>query len=312
MARVFFQRSASVYRKVRGEVIRRVQMSLQDAGASPGDLDGIYGGNTETALKTYQSTHSLQVTGKLTDETWSQLMGPTPPAIRDRCLQLTADFEGHGFQKVAGNFDGAGLTWGIIGFILQNGELQGILNEIRQDYPQIFEQAFGGLKDKMIEVLGQSLSQQMAWANGISIGSVKYKIEQPWADAFAALGASSEVQAIQLKKVDEYWDIAARDAHRFNLGSEMGIALCFDIAVQNGGIDFGDEEHRIQQWIRDNPGVSERDLRLCIADVVAESSKPKYIEDVRKRKRTVASGDGQVHGAPYATRDWGIAEDAWA
>jgi hypothetical protein len=91
----------------------------------------------------------------------------------------------------------------------------------------------------------------------------------------------------------------------------MGIALCFDIAVQNGGIDSDTEERRITRWLEDNPGASERDRRVRIADVVAENAKAQYVEDVRARKRTIATGEGEVHGARYATSDWGIAEHPW-
>jgi hypothetical protein len=52
------------------------------------------------------------------------VMNQRVPAVFDRSLQLTAAFEGHGFTKLEGNFDGAGLTWGIIGFTWSNNQLQ--------------------------------------------------------------------------------------------------------------------------------------------------------------------------------------------
>ena len=311
MAKVYFRRAASGYRAVRGEVIRRVQVALKTAGSDLGEIDGIYGNDTETALKDFERNQGFSADGNITDETWGKLMAEAPPAIFDRCLQLTADFEGQGFQKLVGNFDGAGLTWGIIGFTLQHGEVQRILTEAQQTYPNLFEEAFGDLKDEIIRVLGQSRSEQLGWADGISIGSSKYRVEERWGQAFAALGTFPEVQAIQLRRVKKYWDIAVRDAERFGLETELGISLCFDIAVQNGGIDSDTEEPRIRRWLADNPAASERDRCIHIADVVAENSRPEYVEDVRQRKRTVATGDGQVHGARYASRDWGIAEDSW-
>ena len=114
------------------------------------------------------------------------------------------------------------------------------------------------------------------------------------------------MQDIQLRRVKKYWNTGDRDAGRFHLKTEAGIALCFDIAVQNGGIDNDTEARRITTWIKDNPGASERELLIRIADVVAENSRPQYVEDVRKRKRTIGTGDGEVHGARYATRDWGL------
>lgn len=140
---------------------------------------------------------------------------------------------------------------------------------------------------------------------------MKVRVQEAWERAFGALGNDSRVQEIQLRRVNKYWDRAGRDAARFQLKTEAGIALCFDIAVQNGGIDNDIEARRILTWINDNPGASERDLLARIADVVAENSRTQYVEDVRKRKRTIAKGDGEVHGARYATRDWGISEVAF-
>ena len=308
MARVFLQRAASGYRVVRGEVVRRLQLKLEAAGVNTGPVDGIFGSDTESALKSFQISNGLQTNGKLTDETWTKLMQLPPPPVFDRCLQLTADFEGHGFQTIAGNFDGAGLTWGIIGYTLQHREIQKILTEVQQQFQPRLDSAFGNLKNTLLIQLGKTLPEQLEWANSISIGSNKVRIEEPWERAFAALGTYPEVQAIQLRRVNDYWDTAKRDTTRFHLRSESGIALCFDIAVQNGGIDNGTEARRISTWINDNPGVSERDLLVRIADVVAENSRPQYVEDVRKRKRTIAKGDGEVHAARYATRDWGISE----
>jgi hypothetical protein len=138
----------------------------------------------------------------------------------------------------------------------------------------------------------------------------KYRVERPWEKAFDILGTFPALQAIQLRRVNKYWDIALRDADRFGLKTEMGVALCFDIAVQNGGVGE-DEERRITRGLANLPGATERDKRVLIADVVAENSRPQYVEDVRQRKRTIATGDGMVHGARYATQDWGVAENAW-
>jgi len=247
MARLYFQRARGGYRAVRGEVVRQVQVELKAAGSNPGEIDGIYGGDTESALMDFQLRHGLEADGKITDEVWTRLMGAAPPAILDRCLQLTGDFEGHGFQKVAGNFDGAGLTWGIIGFTLLHGEIGRIMEEIRQNFPDLINEAFGDLAHELFEVLGKSRDEQIDWANGISIGSGKYRVERPWEKAFKTLGSFPDVQAVQLQRVRRYWDIALRDAERFGLTTERGIALCFDIAVQNGGI----ESYR-QVWCTDS------------------------------------------------------------
>jgi hypothetical protein len=305
MARIIFQRPASGYRSVRGELIKKVQQSLGEVYTDI--IDGIYGRNTEVALLTYQQQQGFSPTGKIDEETWQKLISPQLPSIQERCLQVTADFEGHGFTKIAGNFDGAGLTWGIIGFTLSNGELGKILKEIYEKHPSLMEEAFGSSLNELLTKLNRSLSEQVNWADRISSGSNKYKVREPWSTAFYKLGSYSEVQALQFEHTKRYWDIAFRDVQRFNLRTELGLALCFDIAVQNGGIDSAERE-RIQRTINATRPTTEQDVRVIIANVVAENSNRRWIEDVRKRKLTIATTRGEVHGAKYEIKTWGLDE----
>jgi hypothetical protein len=116
----------------------------------------------------------------------------------------------------------------------------------------LLDEAFGNLKAKLASVLSGSLAKQMQWAQDITIGRFGTKMLPEWAEAFSQLGDFPEVQAIQLNRVQRYWDIALRDADAFRLQSEIGISLCFDIAVQNGGVDTI-ETHRIRKKIQETP-----------------------------------------------------------
>lgn len=305
MPRIFFQRAPSGFRTVQGEVIKKMQQALKSGGFLQDKDDGIFGGNTETAVRGFQQQNQLPATGKVDDQTWQKLMSSAAPDLKQRCLQLTADFEGTGFTKAVGNFDGAGITWGIIGFTLSNGELGAVLKEIRTAHPAVFTAAFGDLESKIVSVLNSSHADQMAFANSISVGSSKMKILDVWAKAFEKLGSDPAAQEVQLKRTQNFFDIADRDVQRFNLLSELGFALCFDIAVQNGGIDQT-ERTRINNKIAQNHPATEQDVRIIIGNVVAENSKPAFIEDVRKRKLTIATSTGTVHGAKFAVKTWGL------
>jgi hypothetical protein len=292
---------------VQGEVVRRLQQTLRDGGFYHDTVDGVYGNQTELALLGFQQKSGLAQTGKIDEETWRRLTSTGAPDLRQRCLQLTADFEGTGFTKAVGNFDGAGLTWGIIGFTLSNGELTQLLKEIRSSLPAVFSAAFGDLTDRINHVLGAGHAEQMAFANSISVGSSKMKILDVWANAFERLGGDPAVQEIQLRHTQKFFDIAESDVERFGVENELGLALCFDIAVQNGGID-STEAARIRSKINQTPPTTQQDLRIIIANVVAENSRPKFIEDVRRRKLTMATGTGTVHGSRYGLKTWGLDE----
>lgn len=307
MQRIVFQRSPSGFRSPQGELIKRLQRTLHDKGFYNSIIDGDYGGKTEQALQAFQQSNNLPATGRVDDDTWRMLTNTDIPTLQERCLQLTGDFEGTGFTKIVGNFDGAGLTWGIIGFTLVHGELQRILARIKKEHPEVYAAAFGALAAEMDGVLKSSLSKQMLFANQISVGTRKVKVLDQWAAAFAALGSNPDVQAIQIENTGHYFDIAERDANRFQLKNELGFGLCFDIAVQNGGIDQT-ETSRIQQKLEQTLPTTEQDIRIIVANVVAENSNPRFIEDVRKRKMTFATGIGVVHESRYTIKSWGLDE----
>jgi peptidoglycan hydrolase-like protein with peptidoglycan-binding domain len=307
MDRIFFQRASSGFRAVQGELIVRIQRVLSDAGFYHDTIDGIYGGNMERALLEFQQQNNLSATGKIDESTWRLITQSDLPDLTQRMLQVTADFEGTGFTKAVGNFDGAGLTWGIIGFTLSNGELTKLLSEIKARHENVFTDAFGALTDEIVRVMNSSHPEQMLFANSISVGTSKIKILPEWAAAFERLGSNQAVQDIQIEHTQKYFDIAESDAQRLHIQNERGKALCFDIAVQNGGID-AIELGRIRAKMQASPPTTEQDLLIIIANVVAENSAHAFIEDVRKRKLTIATGRGIVHGSQYDLRSWGLDE----
>lgn len=81
--------------------------------------------------------------------------------------------------------------------------------------------------------------------------------------------------------------------------------MCFDISVQNGGI-HEDEERRIRWLIQESSQSNDQDIGKTIANVVAENSNPKWIEDMLSRKFTVALGKGTADGAKYNVKTWGV------
>ena len=116
-------------RGARGELVRRAQVKLASAGTQVGKIDGSYGEGTARAVAAFRRRSGLGRADQIDVPTWEALVGRPIPSVRDRALQVTAAFEGHGFTLVQGNYDGAWLTWGVIGFTLKHGELPSIVLE---------------------------------------------------------------------------------------------------------------------------------------------------------------------------------------
>jgi hypothetical protein len=291
----------------RGETVCTIQQKLVAAGFDTNGIDASYGHGTIAAVQAFQQHHSLPVTGNVDDATWAALTNDAPiPSLRERCLGLTSTFEGHGYTLAEGNFDGAGVTWGIIGFTLKGGELTSLVNAAYKSDPALVRNCFGDCTDTLLKVLAEPQDQQLAWATSVSSGASKGNLAEPYKSGFRQLGESSLGQQLQQQHVDaDYFQPALATAKAYGLTSELGVALAFDLHVQDGGIN-----HTVGASVRAqmHPGISERDVRVLIANGVADHALAAWREDVRTRKVTVATGEGTVHGVHYILKNWGLDE----
>ena len=302
MARVLFAKGAS------GEIVRKIQRRLTAKGFDPKGVDGQYGDNTRKAVRAFQTSSQLDPSGEVDVTTWQKLMAKPVPSVRDRALQVTAAFEGHDFTLAQGNFDGAGITWGIIGFTLKHGELSKIVLEVQRQAPQLVKQAFGAKAGELLEIMRAPTARQMAFADSISLGASKVRLAEPWRTGFRKFGELEQVQAVQLEHANrDFFQPARRTAQTLRLKTELGLALAFDVHVQNGGIQ-PEAKAEIQRHVAQHPMEREQDLRVAIAHAVANHSAPQFRQDVLSRKLTIATGGGQVHGGSFVLRNWGLAE----
>ena len=296
MTRTLFARGA------RGTLVQQVQVKLQQLKLPLDSSDGIFGSNTETALKNYQKFNGLDVTGRVDFDLWPRLTSESVPALEDRPLQLTSAIEGHGYTLAAGNFDGAGLTWGIVGFTVKFGSVQKVLDTVAAEHPGVIRSTFVDLTKDLERMRNMPVDKQIAFADSISIPGAKFKLVDPWRIAFDRLGSIPEVQEIQRRVAfDQYMKPAKKTARSLGLTTELGVALCFDVHVQNGGI-----KPAAMDAIKQSGARSEADLRKAIANAVADQSSKEWREDVRKRKLAIATGAGVVHGLSLKLNDWGL------
>ncbi|MEP7384617.1 MAG: peptidoglycan-binding protein [Gemmatimonadota bacterium] len=298
MARTLFARGA------RGVHVQRAQQRLQELRMPLDSADGMFGGNTESALKQFQQMNALPVTGQIDFDLWPRLTGDAEPTLEERALQLTAAIEGHGYTLAVGNFDGAGLTWGIIGFTVMAGQVQGILDAVATEHPGMIRATFVDLTADLERLRKMSVAKQIDFLDGISVPPGKHRLVDPWRIAFDRLGAMREVQEIQRRfAFQRYMEPAKQTFRKLGLTTELGLALCFDIHVQNGSI-----KSSAMTAINAAGARTEAALRVAIANAVADQSREKYREDVRSRKLAIATGRGVVHGMTLDLANWGLAD----
>lgn len=190
------------------------------------------------------------------------------------------------YSALAGNYDGAGMSFGLIQFNFGQGTLQPILNDMVKNASDDMSEIFGNDYDKLKEVLQGSKESMIAWADSISSDGNTTLID-PWKKHFTDLGKHPICQELQRKYlVDIYLDRAINTiCESYELKTYRGVAMAFDVAVNIWG--FGDKATEIRNQF--TPDMPEQEKLKIMARYGAESSKP--------RREAIANGTGFVNKA---------------
>lgn len=306
----------------RGPEVRQIQQRLSELRLYSGALDGIFGGGTDGAVRTFQQANGLTADGKVGPQTWGALFNgaavPSPAIATQgldlQCLALTGAFETNQpppdcFAGLSGDFDGQGISFGVAQWNIGQGSLQPLLTEMNENHPDLLGQIFGPNYSALVAMLGEALDEQLAWARSIQ-DPLRHALFEPWQGQFKTLGRQQEFQDIEAKNAAGLFKEALALCTDYGVSSERAAALMFDIKVQNGGIknwvkplilsDF-------QQLDEAGPGSGDIPAEVArlriIATRAAASANPKWIADVQNRKLTIANGQGNVHGNYYLLED---------
>lgn len=302
-----------------GPEVRRIQNRLQDLGHYHGPLDGIYGGGTESAVRAFQRGEEILVDGIVGPQTWEHLFdeeeAPSPAIVDEplgtRSLALTGSFEtGNSipecFAGLTGDFDGQGLSLGALQWNFGQGSLQPLLKRMDRRHGDVMREVFHEYHRELQTVLEASREEQLEWARSIQDTSQNV-LDEPWRGLFKTLGRREAFQDLQVKASDRLYDDAVDLSREYDVRSERGVALMFDIKVQNGSIPDRVKAQIMRAFDRLPEDEGEEARLRIIANRRAEASKPRWEKDVRKRKLAIATGQGTVHGRHYnLAEEYGI------
>jgi len=307
-----------------GPEVERIQVRLKKLGFYRGPIDGDFKGGTDAAVRAYQRSVGLEIDGMVGSITWASLFGAEPvpePAILQeslgqKCLALTGTFETGKmppdcFAGISGDFDGQGMSFGVLQWNFGQQSLQPLLKEMNTAHPNILQEIFAQEYQLLVDILGMDLQEQIVWVRSIQ-HPVQHFIYEPWQGYFKTLGRTPEFQGIQAKYAQHLHQKAFNLCQEYQLWSQRALALMFDIVVQNGSISAVVRQTIMQEISELNSELNKETLELekmrIIANRRSEACKSQWVEDVRSRKLTCANGEGIVHGVPYnLSQQFGIA-----
>lgn len=194
----------------KGDEVKGIQERLKELGYYKGPIDGDFGGGTEAAVKAFQKSKRLDVDGTVGPVTWKALFEEeiSEPSIISKpldykCLALTGSFEtGKGipecFAGQSGDFDGQGISLGVLQWNLGQDSLQPLLKEMISKYPKAAKAVFQENYDVLVSALNSEKQELMTFARSIQ-HPVKHYLYEPWRGMFKSLGRTEEFQNIQVK-----------------------------------------------------------------------------------------------------------------
>jgi hypothetical protein len=238
----------------------------------------------------------------------------TRAELGERTLALTASFEtGQPFPNcfgvIAGNFDGQGLSFGALQWNIGQGTLQALWQSMREKHPDAMEKVLGSKCSEFVAVLKKTKAEQSEWAKSLQYttevrGRRVWRVVDEWKKPLQELGKTEEMIKLQVESAQVRYNIARSNCRHFELTTERGVALMFDINVQNGKVNRSGAGDRIfSDYMKIPAELSDEEKQVEKMKIIAtrrsEVSHPRWREDVKARKMTIALGEGTVHGRNY-------------
>jgi len=298
----------------KGDEVRKIQNRLKALEFYLGPEDGIFGGGTYAAVKAFKTSKGLDVDGVVGPETWKALFRTkiqesalSRSSLDHRCLALTGAFEtGKAipdcFAGLSGDFDGQGMSFGVLQWNFGQDSLQPLLKDMVSEHPETMESIFHEQLGILLAALKSSKEDLMGFVRSIQ-HPVQHYLYDPWRGMFKTLGRTEEFQETQVKYAQSLYQGALGLCTEYKLWSKRAVALMFDIKVQNGSIGRLVKAQILSNFgeLPQNLSDEEREVEKMkiVANRRAEAASPQWVEDVRARKVCIAGGAGTVHGISY-------------
>lgn len=214
-------------------------------------------------------------------------------------LEITGSFEGAGWGGVARNFDGQGLSFGILQWNYGQGTLQKLLLRYQEKHGLI-----EGFPEDINESARMNPTEAIKFSERMQSPQ---RVKTEWQDAWRRFGEANI--DLQKEMAEPYAKKADEMMRNFGMSSTRAFCFFFDVAVQNGSMKDVkrvtplDEElltiidaaqNNKDVWLEVPSNPEQRVLLKAAWDRSLRASK-QWQMDVFYRKGAIAMGCGYVH-----------------
>jgi len=233
-----------------------------------------------------------------------------PASWLDSALMITGKYEGSGFGQVTGNFDGQGISAGILQWNYGQGSLQSkillpLVNKMGAEWVDNFFPVSVSITATMSPRKAKAYAKKHMLTG--SIFNKKY-VDSNWARQWQLFLTQDEVIEVQREACASVASKAFKYCEDHGMMSAKSFCWFFDIVTQNGSlkgvrkpinlsqyseylVDDGGKNFNI--WKQHNPSDETKILFIWTCKRVVRNQ---WASDVIARKGTIAHGTGVVHG----------------
>ena len=159
--------------------------------------------------------------------------------LKEHSLGMIAFFETSNtypecYGVTASNWDGAGLSHGVLQYNFKTGSLQPLWNHLNTNYNQLCRDIFGTDYQEWADLINATLSVQQTFGNTWQDPNNTRLLKDPWKSYFMTLGTSQPSIDKQIEMSGSWHTNALRWFNNLGLKSRRAYALMFDISVQMG------------------------------------------------------------------------------
>lgn len=275
------------------------------------------------------------------DEDWDeevfedQSAGPSPlDALSPselKAVRITSTFEtgrAGSFSGLTGNFDGQGVSFGLMNFAWKAGSLLTLLKAFLRDHPVAFAEVFAPDAERFQEVVlatkvdpenpkrqERDIDRQMEFARNV-LNDASKNIREPWRSYFGRLEVNPHFRRIQVEAVRRAVERARYWCQYFGLSTERSFVFMFDLVSSHGGAWLNARKFKgrrravLRAMLKKKKGdvgrneLTEIETLEVIANMIADVSDERWRKKVRARKLWFVKGSGTVHG-----KSWDLAKD---